>query len=123
MGIEIVTTSAISSGGSNDSQRQAYSGALTSALRNGNVAAAQRALLGLSGIAGGLSPAEVFNTIENALNSGKLDDMKAASSLFDASRAARLPGDHKSAIKEPLSPSTKDLMPASGTGKLVNIQV
>ena len=123
MGIDIASTSAISAGGSNDSQRQAYSGALTSALRNGNVAAAQRALLGLSGIAGGLSPSEVFNTIESALNSGKVEDMKAASSLFDASRAARQPSDTKPANKDPLSPSTKDLMLASGTGKLVNIQV
>jgi len=117
MGIDITPTSAISSGVSNDNNRQAYLGALTSALRNGNVVAAQQALLGLSGIAGGLSPAAVFNTIESALNSGKVEEMKAASSLLDASRAS------KPKPKDSVSPSSSDLMPASGTGKLVNIKV
>jgi hypothetical protein len=117
MGLDITPTSPLNSGVSNDSNRQAYLGALTSALRNGNVVAAQQALLGLSGIAGGLSPAAVFNTIESALNSGKVEEMKAASSLLDASRAS------KPTHKDSISPSSSDLMPASGTGKLVNIKV
>lgn len=119
MGIDITPTSAISSGGSNDNtNRQAYLGALTSALRNGNVVAAQQALLGLSGVIGGLSPSAVFNSIESAINSGKVEEMKAASSMLDASRAS------KPSFKDSESrPSSSDLMPASGTGKLVNIKV
>ena len=118
MGIDITPTSAVNSGGSNDSQRNAYLGALTSALRNGNVVAAQQALLGLSGITGGLSPAAVFNTIESALNSGKLEEMRAASSSLDASRAPK-----QSVESDSKKPASNDLMPASGTGRLVNIKV
>jgi hypothetical protein len=56
-------------------QRQEYSSALSAALKNGNLSAAQEAIFGLKG-AGGLSPASLFSKIEQAVKSGDLEDAK-----------------------------------------------
>lgn len=123
MGLEIMSTSIMSAGRPTLSQHGAYLGALSAALRNGNVVAAQQALLGLGGVAGGLSPAAVFETIDSALKSGKVEEMKSASSMLDSLRTSRQLGEPKPVDKDSTTPLSNDFMLASATGKLVNIYV
>ena len=69
--------------------RQGFLGALAAALRTGNLTTAGQALNGLRGAGGGLSPTQLFNQIESALNSGKASAVKEASVALDSFRSGR----------------------------------
>ncbi|MBU3621824.1 hypothetical protein [Polynucleobacter sp. CS-Odin-A6] len=108
-------------------ERNSYAGALAAALRTGNVLAAQKALLGLQGSGGGMSPASLFNSIDLALIGGRAEDIKNASAALDKFRAGGGEySDKKFFGLDPHieKPSDKDkLMVASGMGSLINIKV
>jgi len=126
MDIQITSNASADSLSVSDVQeRNSYAGALAAALRTGNVLAAQKALLGLRGSGGGMSPASLFNAIDIALTGGKIEDIKNASAALDKFRAGG--GEYSDKKFFGLDPKVNEpkekLMAASGMGSLVNIKV
>ncbi|QWD13750.1 hypothetical protein G6678_05905 [Polynucleobacter paneuropaeus] len=111
---------------SESQSRQGYLGALAAALRNGDVTAAQQALIELRGVGGGVSPDSLFEKIDNSIKSTRSDDLKSASQALDEYRKSGLtevnsPHEHIPGAQK--APMPVQLMAASGTGTLVNIKV
>lgn len=134
MDTQFSTTPAVSSGSfstatSDVQARQGFLGALAAALRTGDVSSAQQALNGLRGVGGGVSPGQLFNNIENAIISGKGDQIKAASTALDNYRSgatsaqaeastAPIPGQQKALLSG--DPTAKQVLPGSGLGVFIN---
>jgi hypothetical protein len=118
MEINSLAPSVANTAAENIQQRQEYSSALSAALKNGNLGAAQEAILGLKG-AGGLSPASLFSKIEEAVKSGDLEDAKKSlAQLQNFGKNSHASGSrHDDSIPE----MTHAALP--GVGRLVNIMV
>lgn len=106
--------------------RQGYLGALAAALRNGDIVAAQQALVELRGVGGGISPETLFDKIDKSLKSSYYVEIKSASLALDEYRKTGLidnndPSEKVTDVAK--APVPIQLMAASGTGTLVNIKV
>ena len=101
----------------NDSQvRQGFLGALAAALRTGDLTTAGQALNGLRGVGGGISPAQLFNQIDSALNSGKASAVKEASVALDSFRSSRTAAPVSASFTEGKTP----FIPASPTAAFIS---
>ena len=128
MNMQITPSIAVSSYSSaSESQvRQGYLGALAAALRNGDVVAAQQALVELRGVGGGISPEALFEKIDKSIKSSYYDEIKSASIALDEFRKSGQVDSFNPSDKPPgaaKAPLPVHLMAASGTGTLVNIKV
>jgi hypothetical protein len=128
MNMQITPSAAVSSysSASESQARQGYLGALAVALRNGDVVAAQQALIELRGVGGGVSPDALFEKIGASIKSTHTDDLKSASIALDEYRKSGQVDPYHNSEKMPdaqKAPLPVQLMAASGTGTLVNIKV
>ncbi|MBU3634410.1 hypothetical protein ICN35_02990 [Polynucleobacter sp. es-GGE-1] len=128
MNMQITPSAAVSSysSASESQARQGYLGALAAALRNGDVVAAQQALIELRGVGGGVSPDALFEKIDNSIKSSRTDEIKSASLALDEYRKSGQVDPYHNSEKMPgaqKAPLPVQLMAASGTGTLVNIKV
>jgi hypothetical protein len=128
MNMQITPSAAVSnySSASESQARQGYLGVLAAALRNGDVVAAQQALIELRGVGGGVSPDALFEKIDNSIKSSHSDEIKSASLALDDYRKTGKTDPYNPSEKAPgakKDPMPVQLMAASGTGTLVNIKV
>jgi hypothetical protein len=79
MNMQITPSTTVSSfsSASESQARQGYLGALAAALRNGDVVAAQQALVELRGVGGGISPEALFEKIDTGM-------IKSSQCIIDA---------------------------------------
>ena len=128
MNMQITPSTTVSSysSASESQARQGYLGALAAALRNGDVVAAQQALVELRGVGGGISPEALFEKIDKSIKSSHYDEIKLASLALDEYRKTGQSINRDSSEKAPgaaKAPMPIQLMAASGTGTLINIKV
>jgi len=128
MNMQITPSTTVSSfsSASESQARQGYLGALAAALRNGDVVAAQQALVELRGVGGGISPEALFEKIDTSIKSSLYDEIKSASIALDEYRKTGKTSNYGASEKAPgaaQAPMPLQLMAASGTGSLINIKV